>query len=356
MSSKSLTNLRKQIDDIDKQVVALLNKRAATARQIGAVKQGEITYRPEREAQVLHNIQYASSGDIPEDSLNIIYREIISACRNVQQPLRIAYLGPEGTYTEEAALKHFGQSSQYLPMPTIDKAIWAAEVGQADIAVVPVENSTEGSVARTLDVLTSTALTICDEILLPIQHNLLAKAGAMEDITEVLAHPQALAQCRQWLCEHLPHVKQTVAASNAEAARQAASSAGVAAIASKRASQLYDLPVVAQNIADDPANTTRFLALGTNAPAPTGADETSLLCSTPNTPGALHKVLAILAEQNINIVKLESRPAPGVIWDYLFYIDIDGHQADKPVAEALESLCQVASIVKVLGSYPKGKS
>lgn len=354
MKDDALTNLRQQIDTLDGRIVKLLDERAAIAREVGAAKQGGVVYRPAREAQVIDNVVRAGDGSLPAASLRLVYSEIIAACRNLQQPLRVAYLGPEGTYTEEAALLRCGGSSSYLPAASIDETIHMAEKGQADIAVVPVENSAEGSVNRTLDLLMQTPLVVNGEIVLPIHHQLLSKAGQITGVSEVIAHPQALAQCRAWLDKQLPHAKRTAVSSNAEAARLAAVDRQAAAIASQRASEMYDVPVLARNIEDAANNTTRFLSLGPSAAGLTGNDKTSLLCATPNKPGALHEVISVLAEQGVNIVKLESRPSATKLWDYVFYIDIDGHAEDKHVSAALRGLQDKTMYLKVLGSYPKG--
>jgi chorismate mutase/prephenate dehydratase len=355
MSTTQLAELREKIDQVDAKIAALLNKRAEVAMQIGGAKAkgGSAVYRPAREAEVINNVLAQSDGGLPDESLIAIYREIIAACRNVQHPLRIAYLGPEGTYTEEAARKQYGQTSRYISADSIDQVLQQVDAGGADIAVIPVENSIEGPVNRTLDLLMSTPLTICGETQLPINHQLLSNEQSLKTVTEVIAHPQALAQCRAWLDKHIPQAKRTAASSNAEAVRQAAKRPGAAAIASQRASAVYEVPIIAQNIADDPANTTRFLTLAAQTASPTGQDKTSLICATPNTPGALQKVLAVLAAQNINMVKLESRPAHGALWEYVFYIDVEGHQDDPDLARALGRLRHQTIFLKLLGSYPR---
>jgi chorismate mutase/prephenate dehydratase len=349
-----LTQLRQEIDATDREIVELLDKRAAIANRVGAAKKGGVIYKPAREAEVLAHVVKRSDGTMPAESMRTVYREIIAACRNLQQPLRVAYLGPEGTYSEEAARQHCGDTSEYIPVASIDEVVQAIEKGEATVGVVPVENSTEGTVNRTLDLLMQTSLTVNGEIVLPIHHQLLSKAGRLADTSEVIAHPQALAQCRAWLDKHLPHAKRTAASSNAEAVRLAAVDRQAAAIASERASGIYGVPVLARNIEDAANNTTRFLVLGSSEAGVTGSDKTSLICATPNTPGALHKVLAVLASQGINIVKLESRPSPDKLWDYIFYIDIDGHKDDEAVSDMLHLLQDQTIYVKVMGSYPKG--
>ena len=354
MKDSKLTELRTQIDQTDKQIVALLDKRAAIAMQIGAAKNNGVVYRPAREVEVLKNAANTSNGDMPKTSLSIIYKEIIAACRNLQSPLSVSYLGPEGTYCEEAARLHCGQSSHYKSATTIDATIELAEKGLVDIAVLPLENSTEGSVTRTLDLLQKTSLKICGEIVLPIHHQLLGKVTKKENITSVIAHPQALAQCRNWLANNLPKAVLITATSNGEAARQASISPNTAAIASTRAADIYDLQIVSKNIEDEPTNTTRFIVLGQNESAATGNDKTSLICTVPNKPGALQNALSILAVHNINMTKLESRPSRSGPWEYLFYIDIDGHQTDTNIKKALNALSEQTISVKITGSYPKG--
>lgn len=348
-----LAKYRKHIDQLDKQLVGLLSERAKVAQQVGAAKQGALVYRPQREKEVLDNIARANKGPLSEEAVRAIYAEVIAACRNLQHRLRVAYLGPKGTYSEEAALKLGGTTSEYIPCATIDEAIRAVEHGESDLAIVPAENSTEGTIHRTLDLLLTSPAHITGEIMLPVRHQLLTQARSLKDIQRVAAHPQALAQCQQWLAAHVPHAKLSTSNSNAEAARQASQDAFMAAIASLRASEIYTVPILATNIADASTNTTRFLVLGNQVVTPSGNDKTSLVCSLPNKAGSLHKFLGIFAEKSINITKLESRPAESGLWDYVFYIDIDGHQTDAPVVQALTAADEHAALVKVLGSYPK---
>lgn len=354
MPQQPLDALREEIDHIDSKIVHLINERATIAHQVGAAKKDGAVYRPAREAAVLENVKKASSGAMPPDSLAIIYKEIIAACRNLQQPLRVAYLGPEGTYCEQAARAHCGESSVYVPVATLDEAVAMAEKSEADIAIIPAENSTEGSITRTLDLLTHTSLTVCGEVVLPIRHQLLSTAATLEDIDEVFAHPQALAQCRQWLDANLPHATRTATTSNAAAAQQVTNKPRAAAIAGTQAGILYKLAILSKNIQDATNNTTRFIVLGSGDTSPTGHDKTSLVCATANKPGALNRVLTTLATHDINLVKLESRPSPHTLWDYIFYIDIDGHEADPHIAAVLDQLQEQTIFIKLLGSYPKG--
>lgn len=353
MTDKSLEALRQEIDDINQALIRLLNKRARVAQEIGKAKKGGPIYDPAREAEVVKRVIASNNGPLSDDALTAIIKEVIAACRAIQEPLRVAYLGPEGTYSEEAARKQCGVSSAYIPCESIDEALRTAESGQADVSVLPIENSTEGAVNRTLDLLLQTPLQICGELALPIHHQLLSKAAALEDITEVCAHPQALAQSRNWLATHLPGVKQTPTASNAAAARIAQKSSKVAAIAGKQAAERYELPILQSNIEDDPTNATRFVVLGKHSSTPTGSDKTSLIWSVANESGALYDALAVLSRNHVNMIKLESRPSKESTWDYVFYVDIDGHQHDEVVAKALRELRKQLKLVKVLGSYPK---
>lgn len=356
MNDHDLPSLRAQIDTLNTQLVSLINQRAQVALTIGKAKQGKPIYDPVREAAVLKSVAAQNKGPLPNVAMQTIFREVIAACRNIQQPLRVAYLGPEGTYSEEAALFYTGRASKLAPYPSIDETIHAAEAGNVDIAIVPIENSTEGSVNRTLDLLAETPLCIVGELPLPIHHQLLSQAPTLDAITEVTAHPQALAQCQNWLTNHLPHATRTPAASNGAAAVTASKNKTIAAIAGRRASERYQLPILASNIEDTSGNTTRFIALGSIIPPATGNDKTSLICTTPNQPGALHHIIGFFAKNNINMIKLESRPAKTALWHYVFYIDIEGHQTDKAVARATAQLQKTASFVKLLGSYPKGES
>lgn len=348
-----LATLRSRIDDLDEQLVRLLNQRASIAQEVGAVKKTPMKFSPAREAEVVARAKQLNAGPLTDVTIEAVMREVISGCLNLEQPMNVSYLGPVGTYSEEAARKRFGTAATLVPCASIDEAVRTVEGRAADVAVVPIENSIEGSVGRTLDILLTTSLQICDEIQLPIHHQLLAKGGTLQDITEVVAHPQALAQCREWLTRHLPQTTQTAAASNGEAARLAGEQTGRAAIAGTRAAHLYGLSVLAASIEDDPSNTTRFLVLGAATSTPTGADRTSLVCSVPHKAGSLQEVLGIFAEQGVNLVKLESRPAPQGLWEYMFYIDIDGHQDDDMIACALGMLKERATFVKIIGSYPK---
>jgi chorismate mutase/prephenate dehydratase len=283
-----------------------------------------------------------------------VFREIISACRSLEEAIRVAYLGPEGTFSEQAVSKHFGRAVEALPFASVDEAFRRCEAGAAQFAVVPVENSTEGAVGRTLDLLVATPLKICGEIELRIQQNLLANVESVKAIKRIYSHSQSLAQCNAWLAQNLPAVERIAMASNAEAAQRAAREEGAAAIAGEAAAERYGLTVIARSIEDDPNNTTRFLVLGRLEPEPTGRDRTSLVMSAENKPGAVHALLTPLAEHRVSMTRIESRPlrTRASLWEYFFFIDIEGHQKDAAVARALAALRDKAPFVKVLGSYP----
>ena len=352
---KELAGLRQKIDAVDDEVLRLLSQRARHAHRIGEIKHGNL-YRPEREAQVLRRIAEANPGPLPEGAVRTIFREIMSACLALEQPLKIAYFGPAGTFTENAAKKHFGSAPSFTPFITIDDVFRAVESDNADYGVVPVENSTEGAVGRTLDLLVTSPLMICGEVNLRIEQNLMSKSGAMESVTKLYSHAQSLAQCHEWLNRNLPNLPRVPVASNAEAARLAALEPESCAIAGEAAARLYELNVLAANIEDDPNNTTRFLVLAKHDSGPSGQDKTSFVCSAQNKPGAVHDLLTPLKAHRVSMSKFESRPARGFgasQWAYVFFIDIDGHRQDPLIARALEDLRGEVGFLKELGSYPK---
>jgi len=352
---KELTGLRERIDALDDEVLRLLSQRAQYAHRIGEIKHGNI-YRPEREAQVLRRIAETNPGPLPEGSVRTIFREIMSACLALEQPLKIAYFGPAGTFTESAAKKHFGSAPSFTPFITIDDVFRAVESGNADYGVVPVENSTEGAVGRTLDLLLTSPLMICGEASLRIHQNLMSKSAAAERLQKLYSHAQSLAQCHEWLNRNLPNVARVPVASNAEAARMAALEPDSCAIAGEAAAKLYELNILAANIEDDPNNTTRFLVLAQHDSGPSGADKTSFVCSAQNKPGAVHDLLTPLKTHGVSMSKFESRPARGFgesRWAYVFFIDVDGHRQDPMVARALDDLRGEVGFLKELGSYPK---
>jgi chorismate mutase/prephenate dehydratase len=353
--AQELGSLRDGIDAIDDELLRLVNERAKLAHRIGEIKHGNI-YRPEREAQVLRRVAEKNPGPLSAAAAQRIVREVMSACLALEQPLTIAYLGPAGTYSEAAARKHFGAAPTLLPCPAIDDVFRAIESGNAHYGVVPIENSTEGAIGRSLDLLLSSPLQICGEINLPIHHNLMSRCAALADVTRVYSHSQSLGQCHEWLNRNLPHAPRVAVASNAEAARLAAEEAGAAAVAGDAAAELYALPILAANIEDDPNNTTRFVIVSEHDAGISGADRTSLVCSAQNRPGAVYQLLAPFADNGVSMSRLESRPARGFggsRWEYVFYIDIEGHRSEPAVARALEELRRRAGFVKELGSYPK---
>lgn len=349
--SEKLKQFREQIDKLDDELLKLANQRAALAQQIGHLKEDGVVLRPEREAQVLNRLQKKNSGPLSNAAVARLFTEIMSQCRALEAPLRVAYLGPQGTFTEAAALKRFGSAIKEQSCATIDEVFRAVAGGTAHYGLAPVENSTEGAVGRTLDLLMESTLQICGEVMLPI-HQCLLGQHELSTVKTVYSHPQSLGQCQGWLNTHLPHAARIPVASNAEAARLAAENPHSAAIAGSQAAALFGLKILVENIEDDASNTTRFLVLGNQQVAPSGNDKTSLVMSAVNRPGAVHDLLVPLAKHGVSMTKLESRPARSGLWEYVFYMDIEGHQADAKVAAALAELKQVAAFVKVLGSYP----
>ncbi len=354
MSDDKLKPLRDQIDAIDAQLISLLNQRAQVAQQVGHVKAETKApvFRPEREAQVLSRVAERNTGPLLSSDLQSIFREVMSACRALEKRLTVAYLGPAGTYSEQAVWQQFGQTVDGLPCVSIDEIFRSVEAGTAEFGVVPVENSTEGAVNRTLDLLMRTTLSISGEVALPVQHSLMTRTGTMEGITHICAHSQALAQCQAWLNEHYPQLERRAVASNGEAARMASEETGVAAIAGDMAARRYSLAIAHAHIQDDPHNRTRFFVVGTLQPGPSGRDQTSLLLSVPNKSGAVYELLAPLARHGVSMTRFESRPARTGRWEYFFFVDVEGHAYDPKVAEALAELQTQAAFFKVLGSYP----
>jgi len=348
-----IQKLRAEIDRVDDDLAALLQRRAGLAQKIGALKQGAGAYRPEREAEILNRLS-AKAGILAADRVAAVFREIISACRGLEEAIRVSYLGPEGTFSGQAVRKHFGRAVEALPAASVDEAFRRCESGSAQFTVVPVENSTEGAVGRTLDLLLTTPLRICGEIELRVQQNLLSKASSLQAIRRIYSHAQSLAQCNGWLAQNLPNVERVPVTSNAGAARRAADEPAAAAIAGEAAAERYQLGVLARAIEDDPNNTTRFLVLGNVDPAPTGRDRTSIVLSAENKPGAVHALLTPLAQHRVSMTRIESRPARArsALWEYMFFIDVEGHQKDETVARALAELKRLAPYLKVLGSYP----
>ncbi|MBX3623428.1 MAG: prephenate dehydratase [Rhizobacter sp.] len=353
-----LLALRTQIDAVDRELLALLNRRARLAQEVGEVKkkEGSVAFRPEREAQVIDGMKAVNPGPLLAESVAPIWREIMSACRALETPTRVAYLGPAGTFSEEAALGFFGSSIVKVPCASFDEVFHVTTSGAADFGVVPVENSTEGVVTRSLDLFLTTPLFIIGETSLFVQHNLLRKENSLAGIEAVCAHPQALAQCHGWLGTHLPNVERRPVASNAEGARLAAADPTLAAIASARAGSQFGLHLVAPAIQDEAHNRTRF-AVVTHPqrhpqPRASGHDCTSLVVSVSNRPGAVHDMLVPLKQHGVSMTRFESRPARSGQWEYYFYIDLQGHPDQPHVATALRELREACAFFKLLGTYP----
>lgn len=354
---EQLNAIRERIDAIDEQIQDLVNGRASAAAEVAQIKQQSgsdvVFYRPEREAQVLRMVKGRNRGPLDGEEMARLFREIMSACLALEYPLNIAFLGPEGTFTQAAALKHFGHSVTTTPLGSISDVFQEVEAGNCQYGVVPVENSTEGVISHTLDMFFSSPLQICGEVTLRIHHNLLSNAGSLEKLKTVVSHQQSLAQCRSWLDRNLPKVRRVAVGSNAEAAAMAREDAESAAIASETAGEIYNLGVLAHNIEDEPGNTTRFLIIGNQQVPPSGEDKTSLLISTRNEAGGLHRLLEPLAEHGVSMTRIESRPSRRGVWDYVFFIDVDGHKDEPHVIRALAALEQQAGMYKILGSFPK---
>ena len=355
-----LSSIRGQIDAVDAKLHELINARARLAQQVGISKHKDghtvDFYRPEREAQVLRQaLDRNQGGPLRDEEILRLYREIMSACLAQEKPLKVAYLGPEGTFTQAAVLKHFGHSVRALSLASIDEVFQEVQAATADFGVVPVENSTEGAINNTLDRFLNTSLHICGEVELRIHHNLLGRMKDLKGIQRVCAHPQALGQCRGWLDEHLPEVERVPVSSNAEGARRARDERGTAAIASDTAAEIYGLELIAPKIEDQQDNTTRFLVIGRKLLRPSGADKTTLLVSPGDgdASGALLNLLEPLARHGVSMTRIESRPSRRRKWHYVFFIDIEGHAEDTKVAKALEALGKRASLFRVLGSYPQ---
>jgi chorismate mutase/prephenate dehydratase len=353
----NLEELRSEIDELDRQLVDLLNRRMRVSQRVGELKRagpaagGPLdVYVPDRETQLLAELERINPGPLPDAALRAIYREVLSASRALQRPLRVGYLGPPATFTYEAARRHFGHASDFVPCTTIADVFEAAERQSVDYGVVPIENSTGGAVASTLDELLETQLQICGQIELPVSHFLLS-SGQLEQVKRVYSHPQALAQCRRWLAAHLPHAAQVETTSTAAAA-ELAREPDTAAISTESAAELYDLPILARRIEDLTTNVTRFLIIGQHMSGPTGRDRTALVFAVQDRVGALQDALRGLAENAINLTRIESRPSRRRLWEYVFFVDLDGHPRDEPVGRALDGLVNSCTFVRVLGAWP----
>lgn len=354
-----LGGLRERIDALDRDIMALISERAECASQVAQVKIAEdpdaLFYRPEREAQVLKRIMALNPGPLSKEEMARLFREIMSACLALEKPLRAAYLGPEGTFTQQAALKHFGDSAICLPLPAIDEVFREVAAGAANYGVVPVENSTEGVVNHTLDSFMETSLRICGEVVLRIHHHLLVGANTRRDrVSRIYSHSQSLAQCRKWLDAHYPNAERVAVSSNAEAARRVKSEWHTAAIAGDMAARLYGLEHLEEKIEDQPDNATRFLIIGNHDVPPSGEDRTSLVAAMRNQPGALHDLLEPFHRHRIDMTRLETRPSRHGAWNYVFFIDFRGHQDEPRVRAALDEIRLRTSDMRVLGSYPMG--
>ncbi len=353
---KKLDGIRERIDLLDVQIQDLINQRAAAAKDVASIKLEEdkdaFFYRPEREAAILRLVKKRNKGPMSDEDMARLFREIMSACLALEQPMKIAFLGPEGTFTQSAALKHFGHSVITIPMASISDIFRDVESGTANYGVVPVENSTEGVINHTLDMFLNSPMQICGEVMLRIHHHLLSMSPDLKSIKRVFSHQQSLAQCRLWLDRNLPHAEQITVGSNAEAARLAKSEPESAAIAGEMAAEIYQLKGLATNIEDEPDNTTRFLIIGKQRTLPSGVDKTTLLCATRNVAGGLSSLLNPLSKHGISMSRIESRPSRKGNWDYVFFIDIDGHRDDPKVKEALDALESESRMFKILGSYP----
>ncbi|HEX3062419.1 MAG TPA: prephenate dehydratase [Usitatibacter sp.] len=351
--ASELARLRAAIDRVDDAILGSLNERARLARAIGTLKVGQ-AYRPEREAQVLTRLKETNPGPLSGETVAFLFREVMSACLALERPITLAFLGPKRTFSERAAVKHFGLAAAVQPLDSIDEVFRAVESGAADFGVVPVENSTEGAVGRSLDLMPQTPMKVCGEVIVRIHHHLMSMSHPrdLNEIRRVFSHGQSLAQCHEWLNANVPRAERVAVSSNAEAARRAGAEPGSAAVAGEMAAEHYGLAILASNIEDEPNNTTRFLILGDYEPKPSGRDKTSMILSARNRAGAVYEMLTPFATRGVSMTKFESRPSKVAIWEYLFFVDIEGHRTDANVAAALAEVEKIAGYLKVLGSYP----
>lgn len=353
----ALDEVRQKIDALDAQIQDLISDRARLAAAVrqskGQLENAVDYYRPEREAQVLRAVRERNEGPISDKEMLRLFREIMSVCMAQQEPLKIAYLGPEGTFTQQAVNLHFGHSVQAIGVTGIDDVFMQVETTEADFGVVPVENSSQGIVSHTLDRFVNSDLKICGEIEMAIHHNLLSQAKGLADIERIYSHRQSFSQCKTWIRQHLPLAECIAVSSNAEAARRVRHSPDAAAISSQSASDIYGVPVLFARIEDQPDNATRFLVIGRQLLTPSGDDKTSLLLAGDEGPGALHSLLSPLAHHSINMTRIESRPSSAVRWSYVFFIDVEGHAETEPLKSALAQMHKQSSLIRVLGSYPK---
>ena len=354
-----LERLRAAIDAVDRGLLGALNERARLVQEVGRIKQrrGTPVYEAARELRIVEALQRANSGPFPDAGLAPVFREIISATRSLEEPIDVAYFGPEGTFTHQAARQQFGAQARLVPVPTVRDVFAAVEGAKQPLGVVPVENTTEGVVTQTLDCLAEFDVTVCAEVMLRISQALLSRSGRLEDVVRVASHPQPLAQCRRWLERQLPHAERVETASTAAAAQRAVEDAGTAAVASITAAEVYGLVPIAQGIEDRRDNTTRFLVLGRGWPAASGNDLTSAVFTIrKDRPGGLHRLLAPFAEAGVNLTSIHLRPIPGKPWEYLFFVDLEGHRSESRVQSALEAAGAVASSSRVVGSFPRASA
>jgi chorismate mutase/prephenate dehydratase len=354
---EKLQKIRERIDSLDLQIQELINQRAECAREVARIKEesGDAAsfYRPEREAAILREVKKRNQGPLSNEEIARLFREIMSACLALEEPLKVAFLGPEGTFTQAAALKHFGHSVKTVPIASISDVFREVESGSANYGVVPIENSTEGVINHTLDMFINTSLSICGEVELRIHHHLLGKSDDLGKVKKIYSHQQSLAQCREWLDTNLPHAERIAVSSNAEAARCAAQDNKSVAIAGDAAADIYDLNIIHSNIEDEPDNTTRFLVIGRHTVASSGNDKTTILMSAENKVGTLYRLLSPFMNNNISMTRIESRPSRRGMWDYVFFVDIEGHVDDADISKAMDELKEVTSLFKILGSYPR---
>lgn len=356
---KELSQLRQEIDHLDAQILKLFSDRARVAQEVGELKKAldganAVFYRPERERQVLERVAELNQGPLPNQEVQRLFRELMSACLALEFPLQIAYLGPVGTFTQMATYKQFGHSVNAHPKRSIIDVFKAVETGACDFGVVPVENSTEGVITHTLDNFIQTKLSICAEVQLRIEQNLLTHALDLNEIETVYSHSQSLAQCREWLMENLPHANIIATTSNAEATKMAMNNAKVAAIGGKMAGETYQVPIRFSNIEDDPNNTTRFLVIGRQRSNPTGNDKTSIMIASQNRAGSLYELIEPIQRHGLNMTRIESRPSRQALWEYIFFIDLEGHERDPKMEALFKELEAKSQVFRVLGSYPIG--
>ena len=359
-TQQALQQVRSEIDGLDVQIQSLINQRAQCAMRVADIKKRAAPdtpvdfFRPEREAEVLRNVMARNQGPIENEQMARLFRQIMSSCLALEQTLKIAYLGPAGTFTQQAALKHFGHAVQTRPLGTIDEVFREVEAGAVNFAVVPVENSTEGMVNTTLDAFMESQVKICGEVALRIhQHLLVSENTKPSQITRIYSHPQSLAQCRRWLDNHFPGVERHPVSSNADAAKRVSGEWNAAAIAGDMAAELYGLTKHAENIEDNPNNTTRFLVIGHQKIPVTGDDKTSIIVSTRNEPGALYRLLEPFEQAGISLTRIETRPSRSSVWAYVFFIDFEGHHDTSAVQTILSKIQTNGTEVKFLGSYPR---